>query len=388
MALRVLILFVSAVCATNKMCAKLDTFGPEISRNTYRPGEVISTVDNTELVTCMQTCLQFNLCTFINFNTQLGVCYLMTPKDNSTTLGGTPASADSRDVVSSMASSWSRDIIHGPCLNHDCPNNSYCIDKDKDTRECQVIGCVGSSLVPYIDNSRFEAKTMWKIDDAIILPCLYDSSGPTSCTADGSWSEFECHQAPPTDCSDAINKNYTVGAVPITIDVDGGGPLDKIEVLCDGMVTVVYHNATAKTLVDGFNSPYSFKLHLQYTVSLDHIRVIKQNSNNCEQFLRYDCFGSRLIGYAAWRTIHQQRAYYFAGNGTDSESCACGIGDSCDKTGVKCNCNINDNVWRDDSDFITNITALPITAFEAGDTGFVDYYDERAFVSIGPLRCQ
>ncbi|XP_050395957.1 contactin-associated protein-like 4 [Patella vulgata] len=380
----VLIMSMSVVWATNKMCANLDTFGYEVSRNTFRNGETILTVEESELVTCMRTCLQYSLCSFINFNTELGVCHLMTPKDNLMTQEGTPTTVQSLAVVSSMASSWTKDILRGPCFIHSCPNNTHCIVNDQELGKCEVIGCVGAPSVSYINQSAFQIKTMWHIDEVVMLPCLYESSGSANCTSGGSWSEFECQRVPPTDCSDAVDKNYTVGTTPIIIDVDGNGPLEQVEVSCDGKFTVIGHNTTNRTYINDYEQKYSYKLDLHYTVSLQHIKAIKQNADYCEQFLRYECFAA-LRSDAAWINMHHQRAFYFAGNGTDNDACACGIEDSCDAQGVKCNCQINDNVWREDSGFITNITALPMITFEGGDTGSTH---ERAYVTIGPLRCQ
>ncbi len=42
---------------------------------------------------------------------------------------------------------------------------------------------------------------------------------------------------------------------------------------------------------------------------------------------------------------------------------------SCDDPTKKCNCDINDDVWRQDAGYITTKYDLPIQQFRAGDTG-------------------
>lgn len=51
------------------------------------------------------------------------------------------------------------------------------------------------------------------------------------------------------------------------------------------------------------------------------------------------------------------------------DNCACGMDDSCVKPGTKCNCDMNDDILREDSGYITDMIDLPITQFLAGDTG-------------------
>lgn len=55
--------------------------------------------------------------------------------------------------------------------------------------------------------------------------------------------------------------------------------------------------------------------------------------------------------------------------------CSCGDKGTCARSATqtranRCNCDSNDDVWREDSGSITNKADLPITYFQAGDTGW------------------
>ena len=60
---------------------------------------------------------------------------------------------------------------------------------------------------------------------------------------------------------------------------------------------------------------------------------------------------------------------YFGGAVPGSKSCACGMNSTCVKEDLVCNCDINDNQWRQDDGYLTFKDDLPVSAFVAGDTG-------------------
>ena len=49
-----------------------------------------------------------------------------------------------------------------------------------------------------------------------------------------------------------------------------------------------------------------------------------------------------------------------------------------------CNCEKNDNVWRQDDGWLTDKEDLPVTAISVSDTGSSI---EKATVTLGPLTC-
>ena len=50
-----------------------------------------------------------------------------------------------------------------------------------------------------------------------------------------------------------------------------------------------------------------------------------------------------------------------------------------------CNCDNNDNTWREDSGVLTNKTNLPVTEMRFGETG---HSSESLMYQLGPLKCK
>ena len=79
------------------------------------------------------------------------------------------------------------------------------------------------------------------------------------------------------------------------------GPNTKVRVYCDmtsknGVgVTEIGHDSESRTLVNGYESPGSYKRNIYYDLSTEQIVAIMKHSKNCEQYIRYDCYGSRLL---------------------------------------------------------------------------------------------
>ena len=53
--------------------------------------------------------------------------------------------------------------------------------------------------------------------------------------------------------------------------------------------------------------------------------------------------------------------------------------------GHPCNCDANDNIWREDSGYLTDKTTLPVTEMRFGDTGETVEY---GYYTLGPLYCK
>ena len=53
-------------------------------------------------------------------------------------------------------------------------------------------------------------------------------------------------------------------------------------------------------------------------------------------------------------------------SGSQQWKMCCGMTNSC---GGKCNCDKNDEAWREDSGFLTDKNTLPVTELRFGDTG-------------------
>ena len=63
--------------------------------------------------------------------------------------------------------------------------------------------------------------------------------------------------------------------------------------------------------------------------------------------------------------------------------CACGMNNSCAGTDLFCNCDKNDNVWREDSGLLIDKTHLPVKQLRFGDTED----KEHGYHTLGKFKC-
>ena len=165
------------------------------------------------------------------------------------------------------------------------------------------------------------------------------------------------------------------------IDPDGAGGLAPFTVYCDmsdknGVgVTVISHGSESRTHVQGCESAGCYSRDIHYTAtSLPQLSSLTRASTHCEQFIKYECYGSRMFmdgGYAWWVAHDSTKMTYWGGTSPGSGKCACGMTNSCADSGDGCNCDKNDYVWREDSGLLTEKTHLPVKQLRFGDTGGV-----------------
>ncbi|KAL9975012.1 hypothetical protein ACROYT_G012127 [Oculina patagonica] len=77
---------------------------------------------------------------------------------------------------------------------------------------------------------------------------------------------------------------------------------------------------------------------------------------------------------------------YWGGASPGSGKCACGMTNSCADLSLPCNCDKNDQVWREDSGLLTDKTHLPVKQLRFGDTG-TSGYNEQGYHTLGKLKC-
>ncbi|XP_028402973.1 neurexin-4-like [Dendronephthya gigantea] len=167
-----------------------------------------------------------------------------------------------------------------------------------------------------------------------------------------------------------------------------------VQVFCDmtsknGVgVTEIGHDSEARTHVDGYEVAGSYKRKIKYDISLEQIVAIINQSKNCGQFIKYECFNSRLLtdSIAWWVSRQGSKMNYWGGAAVDSGKCSCGMTNSCAGRG-KCNCDKNDAAWREDSGYLTDKNTLPVTELRFGDTDIIHGVDERGYHTLGKLRC-
>ena len=153
-------------------------------------------------------------------------------------------------------------------------------------------------------------------------------------------------------------------------------------------VTVISHDSESRTLVQGCETAGCYSRDIHYTeASLSQLAGLTRVSSHCEQFIKYECYGSVLqfqTPYGWWVSRDSSQMTYWGGASPGSGKCACGITNSCANAGNKCNCDKNDNVWREDSGLLTDKTRLPVKQLRFGDTGDSG---EQGYHTLGKLKC-
>jgi len=177
---------------------------------------------------------------------------------------------------------------------------------------------------------------------------------------------------------------------------DGGVP--QFNVTCDmtdenGVgVTVISHDSENRTLVDGCNRKGCYSRDIQYTeASLVQLASLANVSTHCEQFIEYECLGSKMFrgNYAWWVSRDSANMTYWGGAAPNSNKCVCGMSRSCAKPERPCNCDTNDAVWREDSGLLTDKAHLPVKQLRFGDAGYDKNadFDEQGYHTLGKFKC-
>jgi len=152
-------------------------------------------------------------------------------------------------------------------------------------------------------------------------------------------------------------------------------------------VTVISHDSESRTLVQGceYQGCYSRDIHY-IGASLSQLASLTRISSHCEQFIKYECYDSVLVGngYAWWVSRDSGKMTYWGGAAPGSGKCACGMTNSCANPSHVCNCAQNDYVWREDSGLLTDKTHLPVKQLRFGDTGDGS---EQGYHTLGKLKC-
>ena len=180
-----------------------------------------------------------------------------------------------------------------------------------------------------------------------------------------------------SSCSDLKKGDLEAASGSYSIDPDGEGALEPFSVYCNMTdktsvgVIVISHDSENRTLVIGLNplgtTHVTFttlaRVHLSWLVSPLSLHTASNLSNN------YECYHSMLFregGYAWWVSRDSTKMTYWGGASPGSGKCACGMNNSCADPSYGCNCDANDNVWREDSGL--DKTKLPVKQLRFGDT--------------------
>ena len=196
-----------------------------------------------------------------------------------------------------------------------------------------------------------------------------------------------------TSCS--VIRRY-VGSVSgnYIIDPDGEEGLASFTVFCDmtdksGVgVTVISHDSESRTHVNGCEDPGCYSRDIHYTgASLSQLASLTRVSSQCEQFIKYECYNSGFWfndPYGWWVSRDSAKITYWGGASPGSGKCACGMTNSCADSSHRCNCDKNDDVWREDSGLLTDRRKLPVKQLRFGDT---EASFEQGYHTLGKLKC-
>ena len=195
-----------------------------------------------------------------------------------------------------------------------------------------------------------------------------------------------------TSCS-VIKRYASSVSGSYVIDPDGEGGLAPFTVFCDmtdksgvGM-TVISHNSESRIHVSGCDSAGCYSRDIHYTgASLSQLASLTRVSSQCEQFIKYECYKSVIFAWesAWWVSRDSAKMTYWGGASPGSGKCACGMTNSCADSSEVCNCDKNDDVWREDSGLLTDKTKLPVKQLRFGDIGDSG---EQGYHTMGKLKC-
>ena len=210
------------------------------------------------------------------------------------------------------------------------------------------------------------------------------------CNHDYQGNGFKC--SPKNISCSVIRKYFSIVSGNYKIDPDGAGGLPPFTVYCDmsdknGVgVTVISHDSERRTHVKGCYPQGCFSRDIHYTgASLPQLASLTRVSSHCEQFIKYECWDSRLLkdGMAWWVSRDSSKMTYWGGASPGSGKCACGMTNSCAAPSYGCNCDKNDHVWREDSGLLTDKTHLPVKQLRFGDTSS----NNQGYHTLGKLKC-
>ena len=205
-------------------------------------------------------------------------------------------------------------------------------------------------------------------------------------------SGHNCRQSTPRSCSEVRKHHSSSGSY--RIDPDGEVGLAPFTVYCDmndkkGVgQTVIGHDIESRKLVRGYNSRGGYSRDIHYTgASLSQLASLTRVPSHCEQFIKYECYNSVLLfnnNFDGWWVSRDSTKMRYWGGAFGNGKCACGMTNSCADSRFGCNCDKNDNVWREDSGLLTDKTKLPVKQLRFGDTGDSG---EKVYHTLGKLKC-
>ena len=247
--------------------------------------------------------------------------------------------------------------------------------------------------------SSFPAKSIILQNGTLLIQNTKKShEGSYTCRATNALTTIEAKvkiNSPVTATSCSVIKKYVSNVSGnYVIDPDGAGGLAPLTVYCDMIdkngvgVTVISHDSESRTHVSGCSQQGCYSRDPHYTgASLSQLASLTRVSLHCEQFIKYECRYSVVLGwggYAWWVSRDSVKMTYWGGASPGSGKCACGMTNSCARSSYPaCNCDANDAVWREDSGLLTDKTHLPVKQLRFGDASG----GAQGYHTLGKLKC-
>ncbi|KAL9951849.1 hypothetical protein ACROYT_G044585 [Oculina patagonica] len=154
------------------------------------------------------------------------------------------------------------------------------------------------------------------------------------------------------------------------------------------LAAVISHDSEDRTHVTGCSPQGCYKRDIHYTgADLLQLGSLAAISAHCEQFIKYECHGSRLFRnmYGWWVSRDGDKMTYWGGsNFSFPYKCACGVTGTCANTAYGCNCDANDGTWREDSGLLTDKSHLPVKQLRFGDAW---NSVQHGYHTLGKLKC-
>ncbi|XP_069790956.1 contactin-associated protein-like 5 isoform X2 [Narcine bancroftii] len=246
-------------------------------------------------------------------------------------------------------------------------------------------------------------------DIQIDLCGIVDRCLPNYCEHGGkcsqSWNTFYCdctgtdytgatchNSVHEQSCEAYKHKGHTLGF--FSIDPDGSGAVGPLVVYCnmteDKTWTVVQHNNTELTSVQGSTVERPHLAHFNYTSSMEQLQSMMKSMDYCEQQMAYYCKKSRLLNtpdgipFTWWIGRTNEKQAYWGGSSHRVQKCECGLEENCLDTTYHCNCDGDRDKWTNDTVLLSYKDLLPVTQIIIGDTNRTN---SKAAYKLGPLRC-
>ncbi|KAK2175546.1 hypothetical protein NP493_723g02011 [Ridgeia piscesae] len=143
-------------------------------------------------------------------------------------------------------------------------------------------------------------------------------------------------------------------------------------------VTVIGHdneaaiNVTKREFTDGLD------IEVTYNLTQQSILAIMSQSEFCRQHIRWQCRSAPIFNprkpydepFVYWNNNDGASRFYWGGvKNTKNYMCACGESGSCADKTMKCNCDSNDDVTREDEGYVTEKEDLPIASVHIRASG-------------------